>query len=72
MLYRGDLIQTDKGLFYVVSVNPTMIQSMTGGPRIELKSKYTKLANSIIEDYIEEELPIPTKIRNFIKECLSL
>lgn len=66
-LYRGDLIQTDKGLFYVVSLNPTMIQSMTGGPRVELKDKYIKLANSIIEEPKTE-----SKIRRFIKECLSL
>lgn len=66
-LYRGDLIQTNKGLFYVMSLNPTMVESMTGGPRVELKDKYIKLANSIIEEPKAE-----SKIRRFIKECLSL
>ncbi len=67
-LYRGDLIQTNKGLFYVMSLNPTMVESMTGGPRVELKDKYMKLCNSIIED----EPKAQSKIRRFIKECLSL
>ena len=70
-LYKGDLIQLkDKGLFYVMSVNPIMIQSISGGNKIPLHidDKYMRFSNAILED----ELTIPAKIRNFIKECLSL
>jgi len=69
-LVKGDLIQTSKGLFYVMALNPTMIQSMTGGPIHQLKDNCMKLCSTLLEE--EPKYSMPTKISNFIKECLSL
>lgn len=70
-LYKGDLIQLkSKGLFYVMSINPIMIQSMSGGNIIPLHidDKFTLLSSGIYKD----KLKMTVKIRNFIKVCLSL
>lgn len=66
-LHTGDIIQLpNQGLFYVVQVNPALIMSISGGPKIPLNTtRYMKICSSILESE-------PPSIRKFIKECLSL
>jgi hypothetical protein len=47
-----------------------MIQEMQGGPIQRLQDRFMTLSKCLFEE--EEKLTIPTKISNFIKECLSL
>ena len=66
-LYLGDLIQTSKGLFYVVEVTPYIkVKSMTGGVAHTLTDSYIRICSTFCEPK-----PKPN-IRKFIKECLSL
>ncbi len=70
LLTEGDIIQTKHGVFYVRGIHPTMIQEMQGGPIQRLQDRFMTLSKCLFEE--EEKLTIPTKISNFIKECLSL
>lgn len=68
-LYLGDIIQTSKGLFYVVELIPDVqVMSISGGIIHTLTDSYIKICSTFCE---REPEPKPS-IRKFIKECLSL
>lgn len=69
-LYLGDIIQTSKGLFYVVELIPHIqVVSISGGITHTLTDSYIKICST----FCEPIKPDPRyTIRKFIKECLSL